>query len=92
MGLDSFTSDDNEPEDNEPEEQSDDSQEQPTDDDFPNKRQMGIVTKSRARKHDLDIDIDGEQLTGHAEDFGMLFALMCLDVPDADLDNIEHDS
>jgi len=85
MGLDAFTSGDDEPED-------DKSKEQPTDEGSLSKEYLETVVRSRALKYDLNISVDGQQLTGSAEDFGMLFALICLDVEDAELDNFKHES
>lgn len=81
MGLDAFTSGDDEQED-------DESEEQPTDDGFPSKERLGTIVRSRALKYDVSIEVEDEQLTGNAEDFGMLFALMCLDVEDAELEEM----
>jgi hypothetical protein len=84
MGLDAFTSGDDKPKD-------DESKEQPTEDGSLSKEYLGTVVRSRALKYDLNISVDGQQLTGSAEDFGMLFALTCLDVEDAELDNFKHE-
>jgi len=85
MGLDAFTSGDDEQED-------DKSEEQPTDDEFLSKERLGTIIRNRAFKYDVGIEVEDEQLTGNAKDFGMLFALTCLDVEDADPYNMKDES
>lgn len=85
MGLDAFTSGDDEPED-------DESEEQPTDGGFPSPERIGRSLREKALNSQLDIEDDGETLSGKPEEFGMAFALMFLDVDDADPYSLNDES
>lgn len=89
MGLDDFSSDDTDSSD-ESDGWEDDWNTSPVgEDEFPTPEQMGEILRHHVFDKGVDIEVDGEELTGDASEFGKLFALMFLDYPDADPYNLE---
>jgi len=88
MGLDDFSSgddSDNSSDDNWEENwNGDDSQSN----EFPPKGAIANIIKEHAEQDTIDVSVNGSELSGNAEEFAMLFGLMCLDYPDSDPYNL----
>lgn len=89
MGLDDFSTDDNDSSSKSDDWEDDWDTPKVEEDDFPTPEQMGEILRHHVLDKGVDIEVDDGELTGDAGEFGKLFALMFLGYPDADPYSLE---
>lgn len=89
MGLDDFSSGDSDSSSDEDSWEDDWGSEESDEDQFPPKEVIANILLHHSHNKGVDIEVDGRELKGSAEDFAMIFALMFLDYPDADPYSLE---
>lgn len=93
MGLDEFTTSSSTSSNNSKDESdtTEDTEEPSDEDGFPSKEHIATVLNYRASTTNVGVEVKDGQLTGSADDFAMLFALMFLDIDEADPYNLTED-